>query len=327
MSRNLQYYVSPRNQGDRLDIFLAGAAADISGLSRARIKKLINDGFVQVDNRPAKPGLKLKNGQEVRLEIPEPVPTELIPDPEVRFEILHQDKDILVINKPAGLVVHPAAGHRTGTLVHGILAVCSDLAGVGGELRPGIVHRLDKDTSGVMVAAKTDLAHQVLVDQFKEGRIDKYYLAVCRGWPDSDLGLIDSPIGRHPVRRKEMSTRSRSGRAAVTKWEVVKRFGVGVSLLRLNILTGRTHQIRVHLASIGCPILGDKVYGVGLSWLKKGKSSLKGMVKRQMLHSAKITFSHPVDGSRVSFEAPVPEDMALVLQVLESEEVDGKTTG
>ncbi len=324
MSRNFQYYVSADNHGERLDRFLAGVAED---LSRARIKKLINEGLVLLDGIPAKPGLKLKKGQEVYLEIPDPVPTELIPDPDVRFEILHQDSEIIVINKPAGLVVHPAAGHRTGTLVQGILALCTDLAGIGGELRPGIVHRLDKDTSGVMVAAKTDKAHQCLVDQFKEGRIEKYYLAVCRGWPKADQGLIDSPIGRHPVRRKEMSTRARSSRSAITKWKVLKRFGLGVSLLRLNILTGRTHQIRVHLASIGCPILGDRVYGVGLGWLKKKKGSFKGLVNRQMLHAARISFTHPASGRRVTFDAPLPEDMAQMLEELETADIGVKTSG
>jgi 23S rRNA pseudouridine1911/1915/1917 synthase len=322
VSRDFQYVVPANNRGERLDRFLADVADD---LSRARIQKLINEGLVLLDKNPAKPGSRLKEGQEVSLKIPDPVHTKLLPDPDVQFEVLHQDSEIIVVNKPPGLVVHPAAGHRTGTLVHGILAICTDLAGIGGELRPGIVHRLDKDTSGVMIVAKTDIAHQALADQFKGGVIEKYYLAICRGWPRSDQGMIDSPIGRHPVRRKEMSTRARSSRPAITKWEMRKRFGLGVSLLNLNILTGRTHQIRVHLASIGCPILGDRVYGVGLGWLKKEKTSLKGLVNRQMLHAASISFQHPATGQRETFSAPVPEDMAQVLKALEDWELNVKT--
>ena len=234
------------------------------------------------------------------------------------FEILYQDADIIVINKPPGLVVHPAAGHAEGTLVHGLLAVVEDLPGVGGEIRPGIVHRLDKDTSGVMVAAKTDAAHQALTAAFKGRGVDKAYLAICRGGPTKDRGIIDAPIGRHPIRRKEMSTRSKSGRTARTGYEVLDRFKMGACLVRLTLYTGRTHQIRVHLASLGCPVLGDPLYGrAGPGGLKDPEGRIRSLVNRQMLHSHKLGFAHPVSGERVDFEAPCPEDMVLVLAALE----------
>ncbi len=286
------------------------------------MKPLIDQGHVQVDQAPAKPGLKLKRGQLVTLFIPDLKPCRLSPEPDISFEILYQDHEIIVVNKPAGLVVHPAAGHQTGTLVHGLLAACRDLTGVGGELRPGIVHRLDKDTSGVMIVAKTDRAHRSLVNQFKKGRITKHYLAICRSWPKTDQGRIDAPIGRHPVRRKQMSTRSRSGRKALTCFKVLRRFGQGISLLRLNLHTGRTHQIRVHLASIGCPILGDRTYGVGLGWLKKGSGPLKGLVLRQMLHAESISFFHPDTDVEMTFRAEPAADMTRVLEALERDEVN-----
>jgi 23S rRNA pseudouridine1911/1915/1917 synthase len=287
------------------------------GLSRSQLKRLIDNGLVEVDGQPAKPGLKLKKGWGVVITVPDPEPTRLMPEAGVRFGILYQDEELIVVDKPAGLVVHPAAGHRAGTLVHGLLAACPDLAGIGGEVRPGIVHRLDKDTSGVMIVAKTDRAHQDLAAQFKQGRILKLYLGLCRGRPGPDQGVIEASIGRHPVRRKQMSTRSRSGRPAITRYEVLRRFGLGVSLLRLRLLTGRTHQIRVHLASIGCPILGDPVYGVGLAGLKDGGRLLRGLVSRQMLHAQTIGFCHPVSGEEMTFTSPVPEDMARMLEMLE----------
>lgn len=300
-----------------MDQFLAAQAPD---MSRSRLKTLIDSGLVELDGAKVKAGQRLRPGQTVTLVVPAIRPSDLAPDPGVMFDILYQDEDIVVIDKPPGLVVHPAAGHAEGTLVHGLLAACPDLVGVGGEGRPGIVHRLDKDTSGVMVAAKTDRAHRALVEQFKQGAIRKTYFALCRSWPREDRGEIDAPIGRHPVRRKEMSTRSRTGRAALTRWEVLRRFGVGISLVQLNILTGRTHQIRVHMASIGCPVLGDPVYGVGLSALKKGGDQLKGLVGRQMLHAKQLGLIHPIHGAEMVFVAPIPTDMAQVLERLEQME-------
>jgi len=318
VAQSFQYHIPASSHGERLDRFLARRNPD---LSRSRLKRLIDQGHVQVNKTPAKPSLNLKEGQLVSLIVPDASPSRLAPEPDIYFDILYQDRELIVVNKPAGLVVHPAAGHQTGTLVQGLLAVCPDLTGIGGENRPGIVHRLDKDTSGVMVVAKTDKAHHALAEQFKKGRIIKYYLALCRGWPRSNQGQIDTPIGRHPVRRKRMSARSPSGRPALTRFDVVRRFGQGVSLLRLNILTGRTHQIRVHLASIGCPILGDRVYGVGLGWLQKNKM-LKGLVTRQMLHAERITFIHPAVSQEMTFEAALPEDISRVLEALEKSEIN-----
>jgi len=313
------YSVPAEGRGLRLDRFLTDLPLK---LSRSQLKRLIDDGFVQVDGLPAKAGLRLKPGQAVGIVLPDPEPSRLEPEAGVCFGILYQDADLIVVDKPAGLVVHPAAGHRTGTLVHGLLSACPDLAGIGGEVRPGIVHRLDKDTSGVMIVAKTDGAHQNLAAQFKEGRILKRYLGLCRGRPPAERGEVEAAIGRHPVRRKQMSIRSRSGRPAVTRYEVVQRFGLGVSLLRLRLLTGRTHQIRVHLASIGCPILGDPVYGRGMGGLKDDGRLLKGLVSRQMLHAQTIGFRHPVSGEEMVFTAPVPRDMARVLEALEQNEAD-----
>jgi len=319
MNRTFTFLVPASAGGERLDIFLAD---QIQEISRSRIKVLIADGLVQIEGVRAKAGQRLKSGQNVTLTVPPVKPLELLPDSEVRFEVLFQDNDLIVINKPPGLVVHPAAGHHSGTLVHGLLALCPDLLESGGQARPGIVHRLDKDTSGVMVAAKNDRAHRNLVDQFKGGAVQKVYLALCRGWPSVDRGEVDAPIGRHPIRRKEMSVRTRSGRPALTRWEVLRRFRPGVSLVKLHLLTGRTHQIRVHLASIGFPVLGDSVYGVSAAGLKDGGGPLKGLIKRQMLHSQCLGFLHPQTGRQMVFEAPLPDDMVNILEILEKSEDD-----
>jgi len=317
MNRIFTFVVPPSAGGQRLDVFLVDQMPEVS---RSRIKGLIDQGLAEVEGVRAKAGQRLKFGQNVTLIVPPVKPLELLPDSEVRFEILFQDKDLIVINKPPGLVVHPAAGHQSGTLVHGLLAVCPDLLEVGGRIRPGIVHRLDKDTSGVMVAAKNDQAHRALVDQFKGGAVQKVYLALCRGWPPVDRGEVDAPIGRHPIRRKEMSTRARLGRPALTRWEVLRRFRLGVSLVKLHLLTGRTHQIRVHLASIGFPVLGDFVYGVSAAGLKDGGGPLKEFIKRQMLHSRRLGLLHPQTGRKMVFEAPLPADMVSALEILEKNE-------
>jgi 23S rRNA pseudouridine1911/1915/1917 synthase len=309
----LIFQVTEHDAGERLDRFVTSNSSDIS---RARVKQLIEQGFVLVDKEKSRPGRRLKQGQIVALDLPEPEEGRLEPDHAVDFGIIFQDPDIIVVNKPAGLVVHPAAGHASGTLVHGLLAVVDDLAGVGGEIRPGIVHRLDKDTSGVMVVAKHDLAHRKLVAAFKERMVDKEYLAICLGIPGKKTGEIDSPIGRHPVRRKEMSIRSVSGRPALTRYSVLESYGAGLSLIRVHILTGRTHQIRVHMASIGHPVFGDHVYGRGLGGLKKTGPPLSRLVGRHLLHARRIELLHPMTGERLAFEAPLPEDMAEVLAVL-----------
>jgi 23S rRNA pseudouridine1911/1915/1917 synthase len=315
MPELLTFHVPSEGQGERLDRYLALSAP---GLTRARIKTLIDEGGARVDGAEAKASRKLKAGQQVTLEVPDPAPLDLVPDPGVQFRILYQDPHLVVIDKPAGLVVHPAAGHATGTLVQGLLAACPDLEGVGGVIRPGIVHRLDKDTSGVMVAAKTDAAHQALVVAFKERRIQKIYLALCQGRPPRIRGEIDAPIGRHPARRKEMSVHSRSGRPALTGYEMLAELGLGVTVMRLTLGTGRTHQIRVHLAFLGCPVVGDSVYGRGLGPLKH-RTDLKPYLGRQMLHAFRLGFDHPVTGAPLLFEAPIPEDMCRVAAALDPE--------
>lgn len=308
------FVVGPQLAGRRLDHCLV---EQLPRLSRARLKALIEKNMVTVDESPGKPSQKLKGGQTVRVTVPPVEPPNLAPDPSVGFAILYDDPDMVVVDKPAGLVVHPAAGHPSGTLVHGLLAACSDLAGVGGLARPGIVHRLDKDTSGVMVAAKTDRAHQALVEDFKRRRVEKTYWALCRGAPPSETGRIEAPIGRHPVRRKEMSTRSRAGRPALTLYRLRRRFGGEAAWLELDLKTGRTHQIRVHLAAIGVPVLGDPVYGRGNTGSFSG-GRFRDLLTRQMLHARRLGFNHPVTGRPMTFDAPMPTDMARLLDALEA---------
>ncbi|MDA8139926.1 MAG: RluA family pseudouridine synthase, partial [Desulfobacteraceae bacterium] len=234
--------------------------------------------------------------------------------------ILYEDRDLIVVNKPPGLVVHPAAGHACGTLVNGLLHHCPDLVGIGGERRPGIVHRLDKDTSGVMVVAKNNQAHQGLSQSFKDRRIQKIYLAIVMGCPDQAGGTIDLPVGRHPMDRKKMSVNSPRGRIAVTNWQVREQFP-GAALLALELKTGRTHQIRVHCQSMGHPIVGDPIYGSkrGLQHLDRAHSEVYAVLKqaqRQMLHAARLGFVHPVSGQFMTFEAALPQDMALLIEAL-----------
>ena len=314
-ARQLTLVVADDQAGRRLDQFLAAMDPD---LSRARIKGLIDQGLALVDGAGVKASSKVKTGQTVTLTVPAVVPSDLTPDETVDFDIIYQDRDLVVINKPPGLVVHPAAGHETGTLVHGLLAACSDLTGIGGEARPGIVHRLDKDTSGVMIVAKTEEAHRSLVEMFKDRKVSKIYLALTMGWPKDDRGEIDLSIGRHPVRRKEMSTRSSRGRQALTRYQVIERFEAGLGYLKVKIMTGRTHQIRVHLAAMGFPVLGDGVYGKGTRSLKDGGGPIRNLVTRQMLHAHRLVLTHPCLGVRMEFEAPLAPDMALVLETLRS---------
>jgi 23S rRNA pseudouridine1911/1915/1917 synthase len=236
------------------------------------------------------------------------------------LDILFEDRHLLVINKPPGLVVHPAAGHASGTLVNGILHHCPNLEGIGGDMRPGIVHRLDKDTSGIIVVAKTAHALAGLSHQFKTRSVDKRYCALVHGLPDRDSGTIDLPVGRHPVDRKKMSTVSPHGREALTLWRIKEKFE-GAALLEVYLKTGRTHQIRVHCKSMGHPIIGDPVYGTRkkLSNLAKGKVPFYQAVKkadRQMLHAFQLGFAHPVTAENHHFDAPLPEDMIAVIEAL-----------
>lgn len=279
--------------------------------SRSRIEGLIKSGFVTVNGAVAeKAGMKVSEDDEVVVEIPPPVPA--IPEPEdIPLEVVFEDEDMVVINKRPGMVVHPAPGHFTGTLVNALLHHCPNLSGIGGVARPGIVHRLDQDTSGLIVVAKSQLAMDGLVQAFSSHRsIEKTYLAIVHGRPRLDAGRIENLIGRHPVDRKRMAIVEKNGKVAITNWEVEKRGGGGqwTSSVVCRIETGRTHQIRVHMASLGCPVIGDRTYGKPALDKK-----LDPVPARQMLHAWKLRLWHPVKGVEMSFEAPLPEDMKAYL--------------
>lgn len=289
--------------GQRLDISLTRAVPEHS---RTRWKNLISDGHVQINGSTVqKPGIRVAGGDIVEYEIPPPISVALEPENRA-IDILFEDSDVLVLNKSAGWVVHPGPGHETGTLVHALLYHCPDLKGIGGELRPGIVHRLDRDTSGLLVVAKSEQAHRGLVDQFRDHSIRKEYLAIVFGRPEPEKGTIQTLIGRSEKNRQKMSTQAEHGRMAITHYEVIAHRD-GISLLRVRIETGRTHQIRVHLTHIGCPIVGDSIYGS-----RKQESRALG-VTRQMLHAERISFQHPTTGQDLEFSAPMPADMRAVV--------------
>ncbi len=299
--------------GLRLDRYLAAA----TGLPRSQIQRLIEAGRVLVEGRRQKASATVLPGQRITLSIPPPQPSQLRPEP-IPLDILYEDNDLLVLNKPAGLVVHPAPGHPGGTLVHAILHHCPDLPGIGEEQRPGIVHRLDKETSGVMVVAKTDSAMASLAGQFKGRRVKKTYLALVHGDVKRAEGRIVAEIGRHERDRKRMAVRTRKGRAAMTTYRVMKRLD-GFTLLKLHPETGRTHQIRVHLSSIGHPVVGDKVYG----GRREGKFGVSGFgfrvkAERQVLHAWKLGLYHPRTDEWMEFEAPLPADFTRCLHTEQS---------
>ena len=290
--------------GERLDAFLARCVPD---LSRSAAQKLIEDGQVLRCGKPGKKNDKLNAGDPVSYEIPQPKAVDIAPK-EIPLDIVYEDEDLLVINKPKGLVVHPAAGHQDDTLVNGLLyALGDDLSGINGELRPGIVHRIDKDTSGLLAVAKNDLAHTVLASQLKDHSMARTYEAIVCGVLREDSGTVDAPIGRHPSDRKKMCVTQRNSKSAVTHWEVVRRYR-GYTHIRCKLETGRTHQIRVHMAYIGHPILGDTVYGHKKAEL--GQSS-------QCLHAGVLCFAHPRDGRPVMVFAELPQYFQEVLQKLE----------
>jgi len=299
----------------RLDIFLSSCPV---GLSRSRIQSLIKNGDVKVNNCHTKPSHKLVPGDQIFVSIPPPVPLVLKPE-SIEFEIVHEDGSLIVVNKPAGLVVHPAPGHPTGTLVHGLLKHCRDLSGIGGTIRPGIVHRLDKDTSGLLVVAKNDLVHHLLQKQFKSGAVKKHYVALVHGLINGNKGKIDLPIGRHPRKRKEMAVTLSGEKRALTLWRKTKEFDSGFSLLLVTIKTGRTHQIRVHLSHIGHPIVGDPIYGPGRNCWKKNpifRKAAPTIINRQMLHAEHLGFIHPEKNLYLEFNAPLPDDMSHAIKVL-----------
>ena len=292
--------------GERLDAFLARAGEN---LSRSAAQKLMESGCVTVNGKPGKKNDRLNVGDAVSVEIPEAQPVDIAPK-EIPLDIVYEDEDVLVINKPKGLVVHPAAGHQDDTLVNGLLfAKGSELSGINGELRPGIVHRIDKDTSGLLAVAKNDLAHTVLASQLKDHSMARTYEAIVCGSFREDSGTVVAPIGRHPTDRKKMCVTARNSKNAVTHWEVVARYR-GYTHIRCRLETGRTHQIRVHMAHIGHPILGDAVYGHKKPEL--GQTS-------QCLHAGALCFSHPRDGRPVMVFAELPEYFKEVLEKLEKQ--------
>ncbi len=300
--------------GSRLDTVIA---AQFPTLSRSYAGRLIRAGCVTVNGVTKKPRHVIRSGDVVRCEIPPPQPITCKPEP-IPLSILYEDADVIVLNKPPGIVVHPAPGHHSGTLVNGLLHHCQDLKGIGGQLRPGIVHRLDKDTSGALVVAKDDTAHAALSRQFKKRLVQKRYLALVYGDMKTSAGVIDLPIGRHPTNRKKMSTKSRRSRSTETRWKIKERFS-GVTLLEVDLRTGRTHQVRVHCSAIGHPVVGDAKYGGKKKWKELPSQETKDIVKsvhRQMLHSWQLGFTHPRTGQLMSFESPVPDDMASVLKSL-----------
>ena len=299
--------VPPEAAGSRLDAWLSRAQP---ALSRAGWQRLLRRGAATVDGKAMKPSHVLAGGETVVYTIPEPEPALPLPEP-IPLDILYEDRDLIAVNKPPGLVVHPAPGHASGTLVNALLHHCRDLAGVGGERRPGIVHRLDRDTSGVIVAAKHDAALQALQRQFKDRTVKKTYLAVVVGHPDPATGRIETLIGRSEHDRKRMSTSPARGRTAVTLYETEKRYP-GATLLKVRIETGRTHQIRVHMAHLGHPVAGDRQYGG-----RRADPALEPPA-RQLLHAHELVLLHPVTAAPLSFVAPMPDDMRTYLQGLET---------
>ena len=290
--------------GERLDAFLARCAEN---MSRSAAQKLIEEGQVTRNGKPGKKNDKLNVGDAIEYAIPEPKAVDIVAK-DIPLDIVYEDQDVLVINKPKGLVVHPAAGHQDDTLVNGLLyAMGDDLSGINGELRPGIVHRIDKDTSGLLAVAKNDYAHNMLASQLKDHSMHRTYEAIVVGSFREDSGTVDAPIGRHPSDRKKMCVTERNSKPAVTHWEVVKRYR-GYTHIRCKLETGRTHQIRVHMAYLGHPILGDIVYGRKKPEL--GQDS-------QCLHAGALCFAHPRDGRPVMVFAPLPEYFQKVVEKLE----------
>jgi 23S rRNA pseudouridine1911/1915/1917 synthase len=305
------FLAEARDHGRRLDAVIAER---LPALSRSRIARLAGAGLVMVDDVPRKPAFRLRTGQHVRVRVPPPEPTGVAPEA-MPLEVVYEDGDLLVVNKPAGLTVHPAPGHRSGTLVNAVLARVPDLPGIGGTLRPGIVHRLDKDTSGLLVVAKTELARRDLAAQLQAHTVRRTYLAIVRGRVRQDEGTVSAPLGRHPVHRTRIAVVPR-GRPAVTHYAVVERFA-DATLLACRLETGRTHQIRVHLTHIGHPVLGDPMYG---------RARAPG-IHRQALHAARLEFTHPRTGRPVVCVAPLPQDISRLLAYLRREGVCETASG
>ena len=289
----------------RVDSILA---SEVEGLSRSAIQKLLQEGHILLNGKPAKKNDKPSVGDEITIHLPEAEVTDLVAE-NIPLDVRYEDDDVIVINKPKGMVVHPAPGHASGTLVNALLYHCGEsLSGIGGEKRPGIVHRIDKDTSGLIIVAKNDMAHQSLSDQLKDRSLSRTYECIAVGNFREDRGTIDAPIGRHPTDRKKMAVNAKNGRDAVTHWEVLERF-TGYCHLRCKLQTGRTHQIRVHLASRSHPIAGDAVYG---------KTEPRLGLMSQCLHAVKLEFIHPRTGEKVEVSSPLPVEFTTALEILRS---------
>ena len=291
--------------GERIDKFLSCRLEEVS---RSYIQKLIKEGHVSVNGKPVMANYKLGAGDEISVEIPEAKEPDILPE-DIPLDILYEDQDILVVNKPKGMVVHPAAGHYSGTLVNALMYHCKDsLSGINGVMRPGIVHRIDMDTTGSLLVCKNDEAHRILAEQLKEHTIRREYHAIVYGNIKEDTGTVDAPIGRHPTDRKKMSINHKNGKQAVTHYEVLERFG-NFTYIRCRLETGRTHQIRVHMASLHHPLLGDEVYG------PSSRPPFPGL-KGQVLHAKILGIYHPATGEYMEFDAPLPKYFVDLLQKL-----------
>lgn len=301
--------VETDEEGLRLDQFLSQM---LTAQSRSYLQKLIKQGNIIVNGDKKKSSYNVKTNDEIIVTLPSPIPLEVVPEP-IPLSIIYEDTNLIVIDKPAGLVVHPAAGHFSNTLVNALVYHCGkSLSGIGGVLRPGIVHRLDRDTSGCIVVAKDDVTHIDLAKQFQERRVLKEYIALVSGWVKELHGTLTAVIGRHPVHRKRMTVRYDAGKEAITSYEVIERFQKA-TLLNLKLGTGRTHQVRVHMVHMGHPVLGDEEYG-------EKRSRLPGVeIARQMLHAYKLGFTHPIKSEWMEFTAPIPQDMQELLIYLRKE--------
>ena len=298
----MEWEIDEHTAGERLDKFVTDSVSD--GISRSQVQQWIKDSFVKVNGKLEKSNYRLELGERVELTIPEAVDSVIVPE-DIPLDIAYEDKDLIVVNKSRGMVVHPAVGHRSGTLVNALMFHCKDLSGINGELRPGIVHRIDKDTSGLMMAAKNDKAHISLSNQLKEHSVIRKYIAIIHGHLPHDQGTIDAQIGRDPRERKQFAVNTNVGKRAVTHFRVLERFP-DYTMVELQLETGRTHQIRVHMKFIGHPIVGDPVYG-----------RTKGVTMNgQALHAAVLGFVHPTSDTYMEYEAPLPEDMNQVLDKL-----------
>lgn len=307
MTEEFKAEYTPGEEVLRIDRFLGSRLEQVS---RSYLQKLVKDGAVLVNGKPVKSSYKVENGDRIRLEIPDAVEPEIEAEP-MELDILYEDSDIILINKPKGMVVHPAAGHYSGTLVNGLMAHCkNELSGINGVMRPGIVHRIDMDTTGVLIVCKNDKAHNAIAEQLKVHSITRKYYAIVHGVLKADTGTVNAPIGRHPVDRKKMSINEKNGKEAVTHYQVLRRFR-RFTFVECQLETGRTHQIRVHMASIGHPLLGDQVYGPA----KVPFSGLKG----QTLHAGVLGIIHPSTGEYMEFTAPLPSYFEALLKKLETD--------